>query len=86
MQATLFFLQAVLVIFSLLAGGFWMTSATGRVSSLLPWRPVRVIPPTELPAFQAKYNGVAAGCASVAAIAQAILFFIQYYVLHPPVG
>jgi hypothetical protein len=83
MQTTLFLLQALLVTFSLLAGAFWMTSATGRVSSLLPWRPVRVIPPADLPAFQAKFNAVAAACASVAAIAQAALFFIEYYVLHP---
>ncbi len=86
MNVALFLLQAVLVIFSLLAGGFWITSATGRVSSLIPWRPVRVIPPAELPAFQAKLNSVAAACASVAAIAQAILFFIEYYVLHPLAG
>ncbi|MGC1350423.1 MAG: hypothetical protein WA858_11670 [Xanthobacteraceae bacterium] len=86
MNVALFLLQAVLVIFSLLAGGFWITSATGRVSSLIPWRPVRVIPPAELPAFQAKFNSVAAACASVAAIAQAILFFIEYYVLHPLAG
>jgi hypothetical protein len=83
MRNTLFLLQALLVIFSLLAGAFWLTSATGRVSSLLPWRPVRTIPPAELPAFQAKFNAVAAGCASVAAIAQAALFFLEYYVLHP---
>ena len=86
MDLALFLLQAAVVIFSLLAAGFWLSAATGRTGSPLPWQQGRVIPPDELAAHQAKYNARAAACASVAAVAQAVLFFIQFYVLHPLIG
>jgi hypothetical protein len=68
-----YLLQAVVVIFSLLAGWFWMVSATGYPLEFR-FRPARRIDQTHLPIFQSRWNARAAFCASVAAIAQALLF------------
>lgn len=86
MRNTLFLLQAAVVIFSLLAGGFWMSAATGRTMAPFPWQQSRQVPLAGIQQHQAKWNARAALCASIAAIAQAGLFFIEYYVLHPLVG
>jgi hypothetical protein len=79
-----YILQAVLVFFSLCAGGFWMAAATGKTFPLTPWgTPVRV-PPQELTAHQIKWNARAAFSASIAAIAQAVIFLYEHY--PPPMG
>jgi hypothetical protein len=74
-----FLLQAGVVIFSLLAAWFWMTSALGRTigSSQQPSRPVA---PADLPAHQAYWNARAALCAAGAAVFQALAFLYRYYV------
>ncbi len=78
MRHVVFLLQACVVIFSLLAGAFWMSAATG--TSVGPnSRPVPLAGRRE---HQAKWNA-AAFSASIAAIAQAANFFIEYYILHP---
>jgi hypothetical protein len=77
-----FFLNFLVVLFSLLAGGFWLASALGRtISFQKPWTASQPVPPNDLPAHQSYYNARAALCASVAAIAQAILFLYTYYVI-----
>ena len=46
-------LEASVVIFSLLAAGFWMGSASGRAVDFLRfWKPVRLVEPQDLPAFR----------------------------------
>jgi hypothetical protein len=75
-------LQFTVVLFSLLAGGFWLASATGRTMEFLPWRPVKDVQPSELVTHQAKWNARAAMCAAVSAIAQAIIFLLQNPLLH----
>jgi hypothetical protein len=75
-------LQFVVILFSLLSGGFWIAAATGRTFEFPPWRPVKEVQPSELPAHQAKSNARAALCAAAAAIAQAIIFLLQNPLLH----
>lgn len=77
-----FVLQAIVAIFSMLAGMFWMASAYGHTVALAwpPWRPTPlVVPPSERADHQVKWNGRAALCASIAAIAQAFYFMYDYY-------
>jgi hypothetical protein len=81
-----FLLQFFVVMFSMFAGMFWMASAYGHAVKLVwpPWKPTSlVVLPSERPAHQAKWNGRAALCASIAAIAQALFFINQYYVNLP---
>ena len=78
-----FVLQSLVVIFSMAAGLFWMSSATGhKVGAGLdwpPWKPTSlVVPPSERAAHQAKWNTRAAFCASIAAIAQALFFLYEH--------
>jgi hypothetical protein len=73
-----FFLNFLVVLFSLLAGGFWMASALGRTITPLS-KPSTDVPPEQLPAHQALWNGRAALCAAGAAIFQAFLFLHNYY-------
>lgn len=84
MRLVLFVLQALVIIFSLLAGGFWMSAATGRPITPFLWQEPRPIPPEGIRDHQAKWNAWAAFSASLAAIAQAILFLLENYFLHPP--
>ena len=51
-------LQFVVILFSLLSGGAWIAAATGRTLELSPWRPVKEVQPSELPAHQAKWNAL----------------------------
>lgn len=81
MLHVVFLLKSAVVIFSLLAGGFWIAAATNRIVSFLPWKPVRQIPLAEIPTHQAKFNARAAICASIAAVAQAVLFLL---IENPP--
>jgi hypothetical protein len=77
-----FFLNFLVVLFSLLAGGFWLASALGStINFLKPWTPSHPVPPNDRLAHQTYYNARAALCASVAAIAQAFLFLYTYYVI-----
>ena len=86
MRHVLFVLQAFVVIFSLLAGGFWMSAATGWTIAPFPWQQSRPVPLAGIRDHQAKWNAWAAFSASIAALAQAILFFLEYYIFHPLVG
>ena len=70
-------LQFAIVLFSLLSGGFWLASATGRAFDW-PWRKAVKVPPEDLPAHQSRWNAKAAGCAAIAAIAQAIFFLLEH--------
>jgi hypothetical protein len=84
MNVVAFLLQGSLVIFSLLAVGFWMSSATGHTLAIFPpWRASRPVLPVDLPAYQAKFNARAAGCAAVAAVAQALLFMFEHHCRRP---
>jgi hypothetical protein len=83
MRSVLFLLQALVVLSSLLAGAFWMSAATGRRIAPFSWQDSQPVPLAGIRDHQAKWNAWAAFSASVAAIAQAVLFFIEYYVLHP---
>lgn len=80
MPNVVFFLQALVAIFSMLAGLFWMASAYGR-SVGYPWQESRPVPPESLMEHQTKWNGRAALFASLAAIAQAFSFVFDHYVL-----
>jgi hypothetical protein len=71
-------LSALVVLFSLGAGGFWMASAYGY-TVVWPWQTSKPVPPSELAAHQAYWNARAALCAAIAAIAQALLFLIEHY-------
>jgi hypothetical protein len=57
MPNVVFFLQFLVAIFSLLAGGFWMASAYGRTVGY-PWQQSRAVPPAELMDHQTKWNGM----------------------------
>jgi hypothetical protein len=72
-----FLVQAIVVLFSLLAGWFWMVSATGYPISSRFGRAERVEPP-DLAPFQSPRNASAAFCAAVAAIAQAAVFLLAH--------
>jgi hypothetical protein len=76
-----FIFNAVVVIFSLCAGAFWMASATGRTlpHPWKPWESSQPVPLVDLPNHQSYWNARAALCASIAAIAQALLFLYSYY-------
>jgi hypothetical protein len=86
-EFSVFLLQWLVVVFSIFAGLFWLNAAsTARRTEILywpPWRAPRLVPQTDDPAalrgYQAKWNARAAICASIAAIAQAVLFVIDKY-------
>jgi hypothetical protein len=69
-------LAAFSAIFSMCAGAFWMAAAYGT-SVHFPWQEPHRISLAGLPAHQARWNGRAALCASVAAIFQALLFLYE---------
>jgi hypothetical protein len=71
-----FHLQAIVALFSMFAGIFWMASAYGR-TVVPPWKTSGPVPETDLATHQTKWNGRAALNASIAAIAQAISFLVQ---------
>jgi len=71
-------LQALVVIFSLLAGGFWAKSAAidlPNITENTTWAGTGAYP--DAVKAQAKWNRYAALSAAVAAVFQAILFLIQ---------
>lgn len=69
-------LQALTVIFSLLAGGFWVTSA----QVALPTLTAAYVPLNEKRLYQqAHYNSVAAVFAALAAIAQALILVLALW-------
>ena len=75
---TVYALHAIIVLFSLLAGVFWMASAAGVTITGRGWlKPERVLL-DDLAAHHAKWNTRAALCASIAAVAQALLFLHNY--------
>lgn len=80
MPNVVFFLQFLVAIFSLLAGGFWMAAAYGRTVGY-PWQESRAVPLDSLMDHQTKWNGRAALCASLAAITQALSFVFDHYAL-----
>jgi hypothetical protein len=80
MPNVVFFLQFLVAVFSLLAGGFWMASAYGRTVGN-PWQQSHPVPPADLMDHQTRWNGRAALCASLAAIAQALSFVFDHYAL-----
>jgi hypothetical protein len=69
-------LGAFSAIFSLLAGGFWMSAAYGRTVEF-PWQQSVPVSEGDLVGHQTKWNGRAALCASVAAILQAVLILYE---------
>jgi hypothetical protein len=71
-------LQALVAIFSLLAGLFWMGSGYGR-AIWPPWKPSMPVALDKLPAHQSYWNARAALCASIAAICQAVLFLVEHW-------
>jgi hypothetical protein len=76
-------LGALSAIFSLMAGGFWMAAAYGR--SVFPLMgPSQPISESDLPQHQAKWNARAALCASIAAIGQAMVFFVEKWAVLIP--
>lgn len=74
-----FFLNFLVVIFSMFAGAFWMASAYGRTVTPLFQSSNQVLP-ENLPAHQSLWNGRAALCAALAAISQAFLFIYNFYI------
>jgi hypothetical protein len=70
-----FFLQELLVLFSLMSGGFWMAAAS---KFWPPWKPMKRLVEEELPEHQAKWNGRAAFCAGLAALCQGLYFLIEH--------
>ena len=78
MSAALFLIQVAGVATSLLAGWFWMVSATARP---ITWQGAGPpIDPAQRAAFQSRWNARAALCAAIAAIAQALVFLPQIHV------
>ena len=71
-----FSFQAVIAVFSMMAGGFWLASAIGRTVEP-PWRNPKPVPEEELSAHQAKWNARAAACAATAAMFQGILLLYE---------
>lgn len=71
---TPYILHAIIVVFSLFAGVFWMASAAGRTVTVRRWPRAERVLLVDLAAHYAKWNTRAALCASIAAAAQAILF------------
>ena len=85
MPNAVFFAQFLVIIFSLLAGMFWLSAANGTTVGY-PWQVPRKVAPADLAGHQTKWNSRAAFSASAAAIAQAFSFAFQYYELlngHP---
>jgi hypothetical protein len=68
-----FLLNAFVVLFSLLAGWFWMLSALGFAIEP-PWRDPHPVESAERPAHQYRWNVRAASCTALAAVFQALLF------------
>jgi hypothetical protein len=85
MPNAVFFSQFLVVLFSMMAGMFWLSAANGThvgYPCQIPWK----VAAKNLADHQAKWNSRAALCASVAAIAQALSFVFQYHGLangHP---
>jgi hypothetical protein len=80
MPNVVFFLQFLVAIFSMFAGGFWMAAAYGRTVGY-PWQQSQAVPADALMVHQTKWNGRAALNASLAAIAQALSFVFDHYAL-----
>jgi hypothetical protein len=86
-----FLLQCLVVIFSMLAGMFWMSSAStsSRIVFLFwpPWRKPKLMMKADDPfahqAYQAKRNNRAAFLREHCSIAQAILFAVEKYPSSP---
>lgn len=79
-----YLIQAIIVIFSLFAAWFWLSSATGY-PIIFRFRSGRAprVNPADLPAFQSRWNARAAICAAIAALAQAALFLYAYPLMYP---
>jgi hypothetical protein len=74
-----FILGFLVVMFSMLAGMFWVASGYGYTVDWQPWRIPKPVPRSKLAAHQAYWNARAALSAAVAAIAQAFLFVVEHY-------
>jgi hypothetical protein len=73
-----YLLQALVVIFSLLAGGFWAKSAAVSLPNMMEnttWAGTGAFP--DALQKQARWNRLAAGSAALAAVFQALLFLFQ---------
>jgi hypothetical protein len=73
-----FFAQVGVVIFSLLAGGFWAKSAAVQIPNITEnttWAGTGAFP--DALQAQARWNKWAAVCATVAAIIQALSFLVK---------
>jgi len=79
MHTVIFVFEALVAIFSMLAGIFWMSAAYGHTIGY-PWEETRRVPLAGLLEHQAKWNGRAAVCASIAATCQALSFLFEHYV------
>jgi hypothetical protein len=73
--------EVVIAIFSMLAGGFWMSAAYATTEMVWPWQTARPLPESARARHQIIWNGRAAVCASIAAILQALLFLFTKWPL-----
>jgi hypothetical protein len=69
-------IEALSAIFSILAGGFWISAAYAMTEVTWPWRTPRPVPEVDRPRHQLIWNRRAAVCAAIAAILQAVLFLV----------
>jgi hypothetical protein len=69
--------QTAIFLASACAGTFWLSSATGNTVTL-PWRTSVKVPPEKLAAHQAKWNGLAAASASIAALFQGVQILYNF--------
>jgi hypothetical protein len=75
------FFQTAIFLASTCAGVFWMASAYGKTVTP-PWRTSVTVPPEALPTHQAKWNGRAAACASIAALIQGVQILYNSPLFH----
>jgi hypothetical protein len=73
--------QTAIFLASTCAGIFWMSSAYGNTVTP-PWRTSVKVPPEALAAHQAKWNGLAAASASIAALFQGVLILYNFPLLQ----
>jgi hypothetical protein len=77
------FLQLSVCVFSVLAAGFWLQSATNRVAKLaskVGWQGSGAFP--QALTSQSQWNAAGAGCAGAAAFSQSVAVVLPYVGLN----
>ena len=77
------FLQFSVCVFSVLAAGFWLQSATTRLAKLATkgsWQGAGTFP--QALTSQSRWNAAGAGCAGTAAFSQSIAVMLPYVGLN----